>query len=191
MDVRSEASVADSFSRVDSEIGRLDVLVNNAGISKPGPLTGVTDEAWLATLDVHLGGAFRTSKHAYPLLARSKGAVVNTSSGAGVLAFGNRAPYATAKAGLLAFTREAAIEWAKDGVRVNAIIPGVFMTELLRPNIEAGLLDLDKMQRAIPMGRLGDIAELSEAVFFMADAATYMTGQSITIDGGLLARGGF
>ncbi len=191
MDVRKESSVAESFARVKSELGRLDVLVNNAGISKAAPLTEVTDEAWNNVLDVHLGGSFRCAKFAYPLLAKSKGAIVNTSSGAGVLAFGKRASYATAKAGILAFTRDLAVDWAKDGIRVNAIVPGVFMTDIVRTNVAAGYLDLDEMISAIPMGRLGEVRELSDAVFFMADTATYMTGQSMTIDGGLMVKAAF
>lgn len=191
MDVRHEASVAETFARVKSDLGRLDVLVNNAGISKAAPLPEVSDEEWTNMLEVHLGGSFRCAKFAYPLLVETKGSIVNTSSGAGVLSFGNRASYAAAKAGILAFTRDIAVDFAKDGIRVNAIIPGYFMTDIVRPNIEAGYTNMEKVYQAIPMGRLGEVSELSDAVFFMADTATYMTGQSITIDGGLLIRGGF
>lgn len=188
MDVRNESAVAGVFARVASELGRLDVLINNAGISKPAPTAEVPDEDWTALLDVHLGGSFRCVKFAYPLLAKSRGAIVNTSSGAGVLGWGNRSSYATAKAGIMGFTRDLAMEWAKDGIRVNTIVPGVFMTDIVRRNISTGDLSLEKMTRGIPLGRLGELRELSDAVFFMADTATYMTGQTLTIDGGVTVK---
>ena len=166
MDVRDEVAVAEVFARVESTFGRLDVLVNNAGTSKPAPTVEVTDADWSALLDVHLGGSFRCAKFAYPLLAGSKGSIVNTSSGAGVRGFGKRASYATAKAGIMGLTRDLAMEWVKAGIRVNTIIPGVFMTDILQANIDSGDLAVEPMTRGIPMGRFGELRELSDAVFF-------------------------
>ena len=184
VDVADSAAVAALFARVDEELGRLDVLVNNAGISYPEPTIEVTDERWQRMIEIHLGGTFRCSRSAYPLLARQGGAIVNISSIAAILGAGKRASYSAAKGGIAALTRDLAIEWASDGIRVNAVAPGVIATEILTENIERGLLDPATFDARIPLGRLGDPTEIAETVFFLADTATYVTGQVIVVDGG-------
>ena len=155
VDVADPEAVTDLFARVDDEFGRLDVLVNNAGISYPEPTAEVTEERWQRMIDIHLGGTFRCSRGAYPLLARQGGAIVNVSSIAAILGAGKRASYSAAKGGIAALTRDLAIEWASDRIRVNAVAPGVIETEILNDNIERGLLDPSTFEARIPLGRLG------------------------------------
>jgi NAD(P)-dependent dehydrogenase (short-subunit alcohol dehydrogenase family) len=184
VDVRDAAGVHELFARVDAELGRLDVLVNNAGISHPEPTVELTEERWQRMIDIHLGGTFRCSKAAHPLLARQGGAIVNVSSIAAILGAGKRASYAAAKGGIAALTRDLAMEWAGDGIRVNAVAPGVIETEILTENIERGMLDPAVFDARIPLGRMGRPEEIAETVFFLADTATYVTGQVIVVDGG-------
>jgi NAD(P)-dependent dehydrogenase (short-subunit alcohol dehydrogenase family) len=184
VDVRDAAGVHELFARVDAELGRLDVLVNNAGISHPEPTVELSEERWQRMIDIHLGGTFRCSKSAHPLLARQGGAIVNVSSIAAILGAGKRASYAAAKGGIAALTRDLAMEWAGDGIRVNAVAPGVIETEILTENIERGMLDPAVFDARIPLGRMGRPEEIAETVFFLADTATYVTGQVIVVDGG-------
>jgi NAD(P)-dependent dehydrogenase (short-subunit alcohol dehydrogenase family) len=184
VDVADPAAVDELFARVDRDLGRLDVLVNNAGISYPEPTLEVTEERWQRMIDIHLGGTFRCSRGAYPLLARQGGAIVNVSSIAAILGAGKRASYSAAKGGIMALTRDLAIEWAPDGIRVNAVAPGVIETEILIDNIERGLLDPSAFDARIPLGRLGRPEEIADAVYFLAHTATYVTGQIIVVDGG-------
>jgi NAD(P)-dependent dehydrogenase (short-subunit alcohol dehydrogenase family) len=184
VDVVDHTAVNELFARVDRDLGRLDVLVNNAGISYPEPTVDVTEERWQRMIDIHLGGTFRCSRAAYPLLARHGGAIVNVSSIAAILGAGQRASYSAAKGGIAALTRDLAIEWAPDGIRVNAVAPGVIETEILIENIERGLLDPATFDARIPLGRMGRAEEIAETVYFLADTATYVTGQVIVVDGG-------
>lgn len=184
VDVADPVAVDRLFARVDAELGRLDVLVNNAGISYPEPTVDVTEERWHRMLEIHLGGTFRCSRGAYPLLARQGGAIVNVSSIAAILGAGKRASYSAAKGGIAALTRDLAMEWAPDGIRVNAVAPGVIETEILTENIERGLLDPSAFHARIPLRRLGRPDEIAEAVYFLAETATYVTGQVIVVDGG-------
>ncbi|MBM3679700.1 MAG: SDR family oxidoreductase, partial [Actinobacteria bacterium] len=184
LDVRDPAAVEEAFTRVDRELGRLDVLVNNAGISRPEATVDVGEDEWQRMIDIHLGGTFRCSKFAYPLLARQGGAIVNVASIAAILGYGKRASYAAAKGGISAMTRDLAMEWVGDGIRVNAVAPGVIETDILTENVERGMLDPSTFEKRIPMGRLGRPSELAETVFFLADTATYITGQTIVCDGG-------
>lgn len=184
LDVRDADGVTETFGRVDEELGRLDVLVNNAGISRPEVTTAVAEDEWQQMIDIHLGGTFRCSKAAHPLLARQGGAVVNVSSISATLGAGKRASYAAAKGGIEALTRDLAMEWVGDGIRVNAVAPGVMETEILIENIERGMLDPAVFNSRIPMGRMGRPSEIAEAVFFLADSATYVTGQTLVVDGG-------
>ena len=150
VDVVDPAAVDELFARVDRDLGRLDVLVNNAGISYPEPTVDVTEERWQRMIDIHLGGTFRCSRAAYPLLARQGGAIVNVSSIAAILGAGKRASYSAAKGGIAALTRDLAIEWAPDGIRVNAVAPGVIETEILTENIERGPARPGDVRRAHP-----------------------------------------
>lgn len=186
--IQGDVAAAGEASRLVDEVlerlGRLDVLVNNAGISYPEPTVDVTEERWQRMIDIHLGGTFRCSRAAYPLLARQGGAIVNVSSISAILGVGKRASYSAAKGGIAAMTRDLAIEWAPDGIRVNAVAPGVIETEILTENIERGMLDPARFATRVPLGRMGRAEEIADAVYFLADTATYVTGQVIVVDGG-------
>jgi NAD(P)-dependent dehydrogenase (short-subunit alcohol dehydrogenase family) len=106
------------------------------------------------------------------------------SSIAAILGAGKRASYAAAKGGIAALTRDLAMEWAGDGIRVNAVAPGVIETEILTENIERGMLDPAVFDARVPLGRMGRPEEIAETVFFLAETATYVTGQVIVVDGG-------
>ena len=109
---------------------------------------------------------------------------MNVSSIAAILGAGKRASYSAAKGGIVALTRDLAMEWAPDGIRVNAVSPGVIETEILTENIERGQLDPSAFHARIPLRRLGRPNEIAEAVYFLAETATYVTGQVIVVDGG-------
>ena len=181
LDVTDPASV----ERVFGALERLDVLVANAGISHPEPTVDVTEERWAAMLDVHLGGTMRCARAAYPLLRERGGAIVNVASIAAFLGAGGRASYAAAKGGIVSLTRDLAIEWAPDGIRVNAVAPGVIETEIITRNVERGVLDRAVFDARIPLGRTGQPREIAEAVLVLAtDASSYVTGQTLIVDGG-------
>jgi NAD(P)-dependent dehydrogenase (short-subunit alcohol dehydrogenase family) len=186
LDVQDPSAVEATFARVDAELGRLDVLVNNAGISRPEDTLKVTEEEWHRMLDIHLGGTFRCSKAAYPLLSRQGGAIVNVSSIQAYLGQGKRWSYAAAKGGIRAMTQDMAMEWVGAGIRVNAVAPGVIETDILTENIERGVLRPEVFNARIPMGRMGRPSEIADTVFFLADTATYITGQTIVCDGGFI-----
>ena len=184
LDVRDPEAVRATFDRVTIEFERLDVLVNNAGISRPDATTAVSEDEWQRMIDIHLGGTFRCSRAAYPLLAQRGGSIVNVSSIQAILGQGKRASYAAAKGGIEALTRELAMEWVGEGIRVNAVAPGVMETDILKDNIARGVLDPTVFNTRIPMGRMGRPSEIADAVFFLADTATYVTGQTLVVDGG-------
>jgi NAD(P)-dependent dehydrogenase (short-subunit alcohol dehydrogenase family) len=172
-----------------AEWGRLDILVNNAGVEPVSPILTLDEWDWDRCLDVNLKGAFMMSQLAGRVMADENqergGAIVNISSIAGVeTPLMNRAAYCASKAGLVGFARECAREFAQYSIRVNTVLPGVFetpMTEAARQNPEM----MAKWLREIPMERLGDPAEVAQAVLFLcSDAASYMTGSTVTVAGG-------
>jgi 3-oxoacyl-[acyl-carrier protein] reductase len=185
-DVSDEAAVQAMVVAVQARFGRMDILVNNAGVEPHGSLLELSLADWQRTLDVNLTGPFLTSRAAGGLMRKQGGGViVNISSIAG-RAFGlrNRAAYVAAKSGLIGLTRECAREFAAYNIRVNAICPGVIMTEMtahLRQ--DAGMMA--KWMDEIPQRRLGEPEDVADAVVFLcSDAARYITGQAINVDGG-------
>ena len=173
--------------------GRLDVLVNNAGIEPVSPILTMDEWDWTRCIDVNLKGTFFMSQLVGRVMADENqgrgGAIVNISSIAGVeIPLMHRAAYCASKAGMVGFARECAREFAAYGIRVNTVVAGVFispMTEKARQNPAM----MEKWMREIPMQRLGDAAEIASAVLFLcSDAASYMTGSTITVDGGKVMR---
>jgi hypothetical protein len=170
--------------------GRIDVLVNNAGMGGLSPAEEEPIENFRRVLDVNLTGAFAlTQLVARSMLARQQGSIINVASVLGLVASGRlpQASYAASKGALVSLTRELAAQWARRGVRVNAIAPGWFPTEM---NI--GLFEDERssawIRRMTPMGRPGDPHELDGALLFLAsDASSYVTGQTIVVDGGWVA----
>ncbi|PTL35367.1 beta-ketoacyl-ACP reductase [Candidatus Methylomirabilis limnetica] len=176
----AEALIQASIKR----FGRLDILVNNAGITRDGLLVRMKEEDWDAVLDVNLKGAFFTTRSALrPMLRARGGRIVNISSIAGTMGIPGQANYSAAKAGLIGFTKAVAKEVASRSITVNAVAPGFIETEM------TAVLSEDRKKiylSQIPLGRFGDPMEVAALVsFLVSEAAGYITGQVITIDGGL------
>ncbi len=189
-DVRDRKSIDLLRDAVIERFGRVDILVNAAGYSFKQATASVPEEMWSCLIDTNLSGALRTCQSFYePLKASGRGRIINVASLGSFLAFHQVAAYCAAKAGLLSLTRSLACEWARDKICVNAIAPGVFPSEL---NAEF-VLDTPRGQEILmrtPMGRFGNPEELvGAAVLLASDAASFLTGQCIAIDGGYLASG--
>jgi NAD(P)-dependent dehydrogenase (short-subunit alcohol dehydrogenase family) len=190
VDVTDEAAVRDMYARVHDELGGIDVLFNNAGIS-PDDDTSVLNtslEAWQRVQDVNLKSVFLCCKHGIPhLLERGAGSVINTASFVAVMgAATSQISYTASKGGVLALTRELGVEFARRGVRVNALCPGPIDTPLLR---ELFAKDPQKAQRRlvhVPMGRFGKAEEIASGVLFLAsDESSFVTATTFLVDGGL------
>jgi NAD(P)-dependent dehydrogenase (short-subunit alcohol dehydrogenase family) len=188
VDVSVAAQVDAAFAAVPNDLGRLDIVVNNAGVSHVGPsLAETTDEAWHESLAVMQTGVFYCMRAAARhLLPQGSGSVVNISSIRGFSPNPGRIAYCATKAAVLMMTRVAAGEWAASGVRVNAIAPGIQRTPMWDADVERGAIDEPFYLRAVPMGRIGDPREVGKlAVYLCSDDAAYVTGGCFTIDGGL------
>jgi NAD(P)-dependent dehydrogenase (short-subunit alcohol dehydrogenase family) len=189
LDVTDAHSIAAAFDAAEQAFGTVEILVNNAGISRGGFLRELSEDDWDAVLDTNLKAVWRVAREAANRMvaASLSGSVINISS---VLAFGTgRAlgSYMAAKAGVVQLTRSMALEWAESGIRVNAIAPGYFPTEM---SGEFFTTDKGKeMIRRIPQQRVGDPPELGGPLLLLAsDASSYMTGSVITVDGGHLCQ---
>lgn len=191
-DVTEEDQVRALMAFALQRFGRLDVLINNAGIGEQSVATlEQTVAGFDKTLNVHLRGTFLASREAARMfVAQGSGAIVNISSIAGWGGHPGRNAYGAAKAGISAMTAAMASEWARDGVRVNAVAPGYVLTELVQALAAQGALDLPALLARTPMGRLGEGAEIAEAIAFLAsERASYITGVTLPVDGGWLAFG--
>nr|WP_319248738.1 SDR family NAD(P)-dependent oxidoreductase [uncultured Celeribacter sp.] len=166
--------------------GRLDVVMNNAGISGNGPSLDLDEATWRRGIDINLNGAFFVAQAAGRVMAeQGGGSIVNTASMYGVVTAPERAAYCAAKAGVVALTKVLAIEWADRKIRVNAIAPGYVRTALTETLAAQGRLDLDALNARVPAGRLGTPEEIASASLFLAsDASAYVTGQTLVADGG-------
>jgi NAD(P)-dependent dehydrogenase (short-subunit alcohol dehydrogenase family) len=188
-DVADAAGVADAAATVAERFGRLDALVNNAGIAIFKPILDVTLEDWSRVLAVNLTGPFLCAQAAVPLMRDSGGgAIVNITSISGLRASTLRTAYGTSKAGLAHLTQQQAVEFAALGIRVNAVAPGPVDTAMGKavhtPDIRAAYHD------AVPLNRYGLEQEIAEAIFFLcSDRASYITGQTLAVDGGFEATG--
>jgi len=185
-DVADEDAVATGIAAIEAKHGALDVLVNNAGIQRRHPIGAFPKADWDAIVATNLTAPFLCARAAIPGMAkRRRGSIINIASLASELGRPNIVPYAAAKGGVRQLTRGLAVECAPMGIRVNAIAPGYFATEMNR-----ALLDNEEfvawVNSRTPMRRWGDPAELAGiAVFLASDAASYLTGQTIFVDGGM------
>jgi NAD(P)-dependent dehydrogenase (short-subunit alcohol dehydrogenase family) len=171
--------------------GRVDVLVNNAGQPRVAPSEELGEVEYRYTLDLNLNAYFLLCQElGRGMLERRSGSIINVTSVNGTLAFPKRLAYCVSKAGANMLTKVLAIEWAGSGVRVNAIAPGYVETDFIKGLRAKGLLDFGALARRTPMGRLGTPAEIAEAAVFLAsDAASFVTGEILTVDGGWSAYG--
>jgi NAD(P)-dependent dehydrogenase (short-subunit alcohol dehydrogenase family) len=189
MDVADADSVASGVAAVEAEFGRVDVLVNNAGISglgDPKPLFETSLEEWQAVMGVNLTGPWLVSKAVAPgMLARGEGVIVNVASVGGELALPGRGPYCATKAGLVHLTKSMAAEYAGRGLRINAIGPGWMDTPFIRWRLEDPELG-PKLLAKIPQGRVVSAAEIAEMVVFLASpGAAYVNGAHLLADGAM------
>ena len=185
--LEADVSDADAAERLvaaaEEELGRILVLVNNAGVTADNLSMRLSDEDWDRVLETNLSAAFRLTKRAVgPMMRARFGRIVNIASVVGMRANPGQSNYAAAKAGLIAFTRTVAVEVARRGVTVNAVAPGMIETELTAE------LDTEAVAAAIPARRIGTPEEVAACVGFLCSpAASYVTGATLTVDGGMSA----
>ena len=183
-DVANGAQIDAMVDAVIKDFGKLDVLVNNAGVTQDGLVVRMTDEAWNNVIQTNLTGAFQLLRAAARIMLRARsGCIVNVSSVVGLIGNAGQANYCAAKAGLIGLTKSAAREFAGRGVRVNAVAPGLVETDMT-----AKLNDEQKkmLLTSVPLGRIGAIGDIAGAVAFLAsDDAAYITGQVLSVDGGM------
>jgi NAD(P)-dependent dehydrogenase (short-subunit alcohol dehydrogenase family) len=188
-DVTRDADVRQLVEHVERELGPIDILINNAGINIRGSTGELAEADWDAVIDINLKGPFLCARRIGPgMAARGWGRILNMGSILSVIGIAGRAPYASAKAGVLNLTRVMALEWATAGVTVNAICPGPFATAMNKPLLE----DPEKYRAfvsKIPMGRWGELHEIAGAAVFLAsDASSFVTGSALFVDGGWTAQ---
>ena len=193
--VRTDVSNAGDVGRlVDQTIarfGRLDFAFNNAGIEgMPAPTADCTIDNWNRTIAVNLTGVYLCMRAEIPqMLAHGGGAIVNNSSVAGLVGFAGIPAYTASKHGIVGLTKTAALEYATQGVRVNAVCPGVIDTEMITRFTHDDADLVEQLTLAEPVGRLGSPEEIADAVVWLcSDRASFVTGQAIAVDGGFVAR---
>jgi NAD(P)-dependent dehydrogenase (short-subunit alcohol dehydrogenase family) len=188
-DVSDTDAVASALAKIERRFGRLDALINNAGVAVFTPVMETSDADWERVLAVNLTGPFLCTKAAVPLMRKhGGGAIVNITSISGLRASTLRSAYGTSKAGLAHLTKQLAVELAELGIRVNGVAPGPVDTAMAKA-VHSAEIRAD-YHDAIPLNRYGLEEELAEAVYFLcSDRASYITGQILAVDGGFDAAG--
>ena len=187
--VTQRSSVEAMVAQVLKTLGQLDILVNNAGVNIRGPIEELSEDDWDTVIDTNLKGPWLCCRAVAPVMKRQKsGRVINVSSMLGEISMPGRSPYASSKGGLTLLTKTLALEWAKDGINVNALCPGPFATEINTPLLNDPAARA-QMEANVPLARWGDPVELGPAAVFLAsEASSFMTGATLFIDGGYTAR---
>jgi 3-oxoacyl-[acyl-carrier protein] reductase len=189
LDVTRETEFDTVVPAIAADLGGIDLFVNNAGIQAHGGIEHLAFGDWRRVLDVDLDGVFLGTRAAgRVMLEQGSGCIVNIASVSWERGAPGRAPYVVSKAGVVALTKVAAVEWSARGVRVNAVAPGYIDTALLRSAFERGAIAEEDVLARIPMGRVAQAREIAEVIVFLASpAAGYITGQTLNVDGGFLA----
>lgn len=189
-DVSKESDWRRVIGIVEQQYGRLDILFNNAGSNLLKPVTEVTEEEWDGLLDLNLKGTFLGTKHAIPLMIKvGGGSVVNNASTLGLIGSSNMPAYCASKGGVIALTRQLALDYARQNIRVNCICAGPTLTPRIRRYLDQGLIQAEHILTVVPMGRYAQPEEIAATVLFLAsDEASYMTGSVLVVDGGQTAR---
>ncbi|GLY34362.1 dehydrogenase [Amycolatopsis sp. NBRC 101858] len=196
-DVTDSASVAGAVAACRDTFGRVDVLVNNVGGSRPGGPAELSEEDWAAQLDYNLTSVYLTCRHVIPVMReQGGGSIVNTASTSGIRWTGSaQVGYASAKAGVIQLSRVLAVQHAADGIRANTVVPGQLHTPMVEARLanqrEGGDVEtlLARRQARIPLGFTGDGRDTAYAALFLAsDEARFVTGTEIVVDGGMTAR---
>jgi NAD(P)-dependent dehydrogenase (short-subunit alcohol dehydrogenase family) len=177
------------FRTIEETFGRLDILVNNAGVNSDFIVEEMNVAEWDRIMAVNLRGSFLCAKHAIPLMRKARyGRIINLSSQGVRKGSIAHAHYAASKMGLIGFTRSLARELGRDGITVNAVSPGRIMTDMLMSNLAHEGKE-EEWIRQTPLGRFGEPGEVAEAIVFLAsERASYITGQILAVDGGLLMQ---
>ncbi len=184
-DVRKKEDVENLINTTVDTFGRIDILVNNAGITRDGLMIRMSEEDWDMVLDINLKGAFNCIKAAArPMMKQRSGSIINIASVVGVMGNAGQANYTASKAGLIGLTKTVAKELSSRNIRANAVAPGFIeshMTDILTEDVKNKYFD------AIPLSRFGKTEDVAKAVLFLAsDLSSYVTGQTINVDGGLV-----
>jgi NAD(P)-dependent dehydrogenase (short-subunit alcohol dehydrogenase family) len=186
-DVTSGEDVQAALTKTVERFGRLDYAFNNAGAEQqPKPTADITEEEWDRIITINLRSVFLCLKYQIPLmLQHGGGAIVNTSSGAGIKVFGRGAAYAAAKHGVVGLTKDAALDYAASNIRINAICPGIIDTEMMDRFTGGTPEERDRVIAQEPIGRMGKPEEIAAAVVWLcSDAASFVTGHALVADGG-------
>jgi len=186
VDVTQEPAIQRMVTDTIDHMGRLDILVNNSGIAVRAQPEDLTAAQWDSVMDVNLRAAFLASREVYShMVSAGGGKVINVGSMYSIFGSDWGAPYAASKGGLVQLTKSLAVAWAKDNIQVNAVLPGWIVTDLTRGIQDADPNRYDNISRRIPTGRWGEPSELAGAAVFLASAASdYVTGATLTVDGG-------
>ena len=190
-DVSDESDLEAMVQTAVETYGGLDFAFNNAGIEgRNEPVADQPDDNWERVIDVNLKGVFNCMRAEIPAMLESGGgSIVNTASIAGVVGFPGLSPYVASKHGVIGLTKTAAIEFSGDGVRVNAICPGVIETPMVQRSQEDSPEQMEQVKAATPMGRIGQPEEIGDAaVWLCSDDASFVTGESLVIDGGYVTQ---
>jgi len=191
-DVSVETQVKEMASNVQKGWGRIDVLVNNAGlVDQQGPVVDQDLAIWERLIDVHLKGVFIMSKTCAPLMFDSgRGRIVNIVSIAGMVTFPLRTAYGPAKSGVIRLTQILALEWAKKNITVNAVAPGYVKTDLVAGLLKDGVLNEEILVKRTPLGRIATPSDVANAALFLiSERADFITGHTLVVDGGWSAYG--
>lgn len=189
-DVTRDADVRALVASALKSYGRLDVAVNNAGTEGvTRPITELGEEDWARTVDVNMKGTWLSMKHEIPAMTERGGAIVNVATIAALVGMPGTTIYAASKAGVIAMTRAAAMEWAGKGLRVNVVSPGAVETDMFERFTGGDERAKAEFKAAHPLGRVASVAEIAEAFLWLAsDGAAFITGHNLVIDGGYTAR---